>query len=111
MKPKKGRVIKLKDILPRRRNAVPRAFKALSELGMLQEAQELIESGNLGVNEAYTMVIPESVMEEYGISDLKAVVRPIKKYLRTRYKNKYSAMARHTAEGPTVYIIHPGPGA
>lgn len=109
--PLKGQIIKLTDVLKRKRNAVPKAFQALDQFGLWKEAMQVMEADRIGVGEAYAFVVPESVMEEYGIKSIRALKRPIIKFVKDRYKTKYTVRAQNTAEGPTILICQLAPGA
>ena len=104
MKPKYGHIIQISKLPKRQRHAVPRVFRVVKAW---PEAMRLMYEGRIGVGEAYTFVVPEAEMKEHGFKNLRAVARPIKKYVKTHYPSRYQVRAMHTAEGPTIFICHP----
>jgi hypothetical protein len=103
-KPAFGRIIKMSEMLPRRREATPLAFRVLKAW---PEAMRLMYEDAIGVGEAYTFSITEAEMEEHGFKTLRSVVRPIKKYVKTHYPSRYQVRAMRTSEGPTIFICRP----
>lgn len=103
----KGEIIKLSEIPRRPRNVVPKALKVLSALDVWPEAMQLMEADRIAVGEAYTFVAPKAEMERHSIKTGKALARPIKKYVKDRYKGKYVVLTRGTPEGPRIIIGRP----
>lgn len=100
----KGRIIKLSEIPKRQRRAVPKVFKALDTW---PDALAAMADDRIGVGEAYEMITSADHMKKWGIKDVRALARPIKKHIKEMYKGKYVVLARTTAEGPTVFICRP----
>ncbi len=91
--------------MPKRlRHAVPRALKILDTW---PDALAAMCDDRIGVGEAYELLTSTEYMEKWGIKNLKALARPIKKHVREMYGAKYTVIARTTAEGPTVFICRP----
>lgn len=107
----KGRIIKLADVPMKRRNTNPKGIQALKAIDVWPEAMQLMEADAIGVGEAYTFVVPKAEMDKYGFKTIRPLVRPIKKFLKERYKNKYVLRHRLTDEGPTIMICQLAPGS
>ncbi len=94
------RIIKISEIPKKRHIRVPRAFRLLEEW---PAAMKAMDEDRIGVGEA--AVLPVTTME--GFKNLKAVARPFKKFIKDRYKGKYTVLARVTREGPQILICRP----
>ena len=101
-----GRIIKMSKRLKRSRHAVPRILKVLDTW---PDCLAAMADNKIGVNETYVLLVPQSLMEEHGIPNIRAAARPIKKAVKEIYGRKYIVESLNTSEGPTIYISRPKP--
>jgi hypothetical protein len=102
--PKFGRIVKAVDKPKRVRNAVPRTAKAMGP--MWEEMWAVMRDNRIGYKETYLLIVPEEVLEEYGIKSIRAAARPIKKKVKRMYGKKYFVEAVNITEGPCIEITH-----
>jgi len=100
-----GKIVKLKEIpeafLKRKRHVVPKAFQILADW---PAAEAAMEKDHIGVGEGFVIAVPQELIDEHDLKSIKQVARPIKLYIKKRYKKKYHVKAFISHEGPTIII-------
>jgi len=116
MEPKRGRLIPLASIPKKRMMSTgSKILDAFAETW--EEAKDFMARDVIAIGQAYSFMVPQEFMglpigklpDSHTPRTLKACARPVKKFVKMIYKDKYVVRTRTTPEGPTILICRPGP--